>query len=463
MNFRLIPLFYLLVLLSCSSGSGVEEDVFSISITADREVAILGFEPINLTALAKDRVLQPIEGVEFEFLLDGVPIPDNVFVPTETGSFILRARAGEVTSMVGVKVFVYSLEEIELLRLQYRGNNYLTTQPWSISGPFFHEITIGTRVHELQSEAFNFFEDGVEVEQQSEFQYSEAGMHTYHSTFNGSRTNEIKIEVRPEKEYPLLEIPIVFHTYGVDATPGQLADLIDTLNASFNQESQSIERVRNGFVNPNAVDMRLRFLLASEAPDGKRLDGLGLNVIKEDNIVPVVEDEKFYELVTEHQWDFEKYVNVWMFNSLSIDTEDEMLWFSDFRGVFPKPMVLGDKIDGLPQGFPGFEPTFSGFTVNPLSVFDEHPDYIVAGMGHYLGLLLSIQFGCELEGDFVPDTPRIFLGAQTDDSGRMLTCDEYRYIPSNYMAIGRAYTNFTYDQRERSRAVIERGLGIVGE
>jgi len=113
-----------------------------------------------------------------------------------------------------------------------------------------------------------------------------------------------------------------------------------------------------------------------------------------------------------------------------------------------------DKID--------FDGSFIGVIAG--SILEDHPDYVHTMIGYYLGLLTINEFNCIEEGDYCGDT-HTFIPPPNGlplPTGKALTCTEYLYRTSNFMGFNLHYTNFTYDQRDRMRTVLEYGSSRPG-
>ena len=133
-------------------------------------------------------------------------------------------------------------------------------------------------------------------------------------------------------------------------------------------------------------------------------------------------------------------------------------------GLANLPIMKTKLIPGMQTGFSEFkgdidpEVVAKSMVVFAGSVLGEHPDYVVRTMGAFLGLYSTINFGgagCDRDADYCADTFTRDFSKELGPNGVAFACDCTPYFENNHMASGRRYTCFTYDQRERIRAVLK--------
>ena len=460
------PLF--LFCLTCSNSD--DDQVLSLVLNVDREFALSSIDSITLFANAANSSGYRIEvdASEIEYFVNGNRLKGSIFFPDQKGTYELSAIYRDLESNVITVQVADLLEDMESLRVIHEGIDYLTTDPWSVSGRFMFEATLNSKQYSIENSDVTLFINGEPTNQYQHFYFSEAGTHTFHAERNGLKSNTIEIKVRPSKTFEEIVIPVVFHTYGIQANSSQLNKLIDTLNAVFNKSFYDVEDVIQRKVNPNAANFGIRFMLATEASEGFNLEGSGLDVIAlPSETLPPLTYERFKEIEEENTWNTEKYINIWVTEFFNFElTNRQALEFAWGRGFANFPKLLNQELPGLttvnsPDSLPpnNGQATSNGILLNGASVFGEHPDYIVSTIGHFLGLYLTTEGTCDDGGDFCNDTPR--PGISPPDAPLIVSqaCTGYLFTPTNFMAFGRNYQDLTYDQRERVRLVLEHGIG----
>lgn len=466
---RYLPFYFLLFtgLSACNEETVITPSFIFLEV--DKTLALDQGDQIIITASVRDEDQNPLEGFDLEFFANDQALEGSVFYPTVAGDYELTARYKTLESRP-VNVRVVNLEaDVEELILSYDGNFYLTTNPWSASGNFSYIARIEDQFFPLPEENVVLRLDGELTTQQGTFIFEEPGARTFQATLHNFTSNEVQIQVRAEKDYDTVTIPIIFHDYGSGISNQQIMEFLDTLNRSFSSDFLTLERVLAEELNPNAVDCKIQFVLANSAPSGRKLDGLGRNVVSTpegEYIAPNL--ITFQNLEADNLWDPTQYLNIWMapgydFDFPSIRT-DESGGSGGARGLVYAPYLEeGATLPGLSTiGVNPKDPDPS--TLSPAillrsgSLLGAHPDYIVNRVGYYLGLFDIMTFACALEGDFCLDTQAPDLREPIGVFNTVTDCDGDRFIMTNHMSFGRKYTHFTYDQRDRMHFVLEHGL-----
>lgn len=460
-----------LLLFSCSD-SEEEPTVQRIRIEVDKEAALSNSDTIRIQAEVLDGSSQPVENVSLAYFANGQALGSNEFIPSERGVYEITAQFESVESnAIQVEVFD-KVEDLETLSLSYEGYSLLTTQEWSLTGNFLAEGRIGGLRFNMNESDVSFFINGQAVTELDGINFEEAGEYTVYAETPQVKSNEITLTVREEKIYPVRTLPIIFHNYGVELASGELLKLVDTLNATFNRARFSREDVLSGAVNPNAVNMFIRFELASDPPDGFVLVSPGLqNIPSPSNEFPELSLSRFHMLEDEYGWDPNTYVNIWLASSYGFEFSDlnpaDGVSPSSGRGILNPPILEFGRLEGLLSlEFPNPrvpiedpEEVSQHILLRSGSVLGEHPDYIVNRVGYYLGLFDTFEYPCSDLGDFCADTffPDLSLGI--GPFGWAVSCEGPQFRLNNHMSINRNYTCFTYDQRERVRFVLDNGWG----
>ncbi|MEM6630439.1 MAG: M43 family zinc metalloprotease [Bacteroidota bacterium] len=463
-----IPIVIGVFLLSCNESESLQVD--QIRIQVNREYALAGQDSILIDAEIIGPSPAEAENITLEYLANGVPLTGPFFLPQERGNFELSARY-ESTESNRITVEVFDLaDDIEALNLTYDGYSLLTTHAWSVAGTFTLEGLIGSRSFPISSDQSTFYANGEPLTSAEGLHFPEAGDYEIVAEVSNIQSNTIQLKVRPEKAYPLKTLPVVFHVYSADVNLRDLDRLIDTLNNSFNRQAYATDQVLSGSVNPNAVDLFLRFERAQTSPEGVRTDAAGVQIIPAPNgIYSSLTQGRFNNLEEEYGWDPDEYINIWLadgyeFSFPPFDGSSEGI---DARGIVYSPILESGSLEGLPSlEFPdprnpiGAPEEFSqAILLRRGSVAGEHPDYIVNRMGFFLGLFDTFEFSCAKKGDYCADT---FFPDFDQLTGSIIdkvpSCEGPDFFLNNHMSINRNYTSFTYDQRERVRFVLENAL-----
>ena len=456
---KYFPLILLItIMFSCSEGSN-DTTISTINLSVDKEVGIIGQDTFTMMAQALDDVFSPIEGLEYDYYVDDVLLPSNQFIPMEEGEFVLTARYDGIRSKLK-KVKALSLtENIDEFELKYNGNLFLTTHEWSVTGPFSYVVRKEGLLYEFESDEIPMYINGNLISTGGPYHFDEAGVYMVHAELDGKVSNEIKLQVRDQVDYPLVEIPIIFHSYNVPSNLLFFDQLIDTLNASFNDVDHTREQVIAGTVNPNAVDMRVRFKLAETAPQGFFINGTGHQILDIEGNPETLDYNAFKRIQDQNTWDEEKYINIWLTDAIDFDPPEGYVLIT---GMTSRPVLKSEVVKGLMTSSEDTLGVTHSIILYP-SQLKIHGDYIVRMMGTYFGLFGSISFGCLDEGDYCADTPKFDFSKPDGPNNTEAECSGYFLTPNNHMSFNRMYTNFTYDQRERVRAVLRDGWNRPGE
>lgn len=464
------PFLYFLVLLSLSTCNETTEIGPSfIFLTVDKALALDEGDQIEITASVRDEDQNILEGFELEYFANGQALDGPTFRPTVAGNYELTARYKEVESP-GVNVRVVNLEQdVEELVLNYDGNPYLTTNPWSVSGNFNFFAKIGDQSFPLPKEKVALTQDGTPTTEQGNLLFSEAGTYTFQASLNTLTSNEVQLQVRAEKNYETVTIPIIFHDYGAGMSNQQMFELLDTLNRSFSSNVMSLEGVLSGELSPNAVDCKIQFVLANDPPPNRNLNSAGRNVIPTpagEYKAPTLEEFKALEAA--NGWDPNQYINIWMapgydfdFPSIRTDAQGDS---GGARGLAYAPYIeAGFSLPGLATIFADPRDPDPGSLSHAIllrsgSLLGEHPDFLINRMGYYLGLFDIMTFACDFEGDFCPDTQTFDFEVPIGPFIEVTDCTGDPFFMTNHMSFGRRYTHFTYDQRDRMHFVLEHGI-----
>ncbi|GEM_PF-1542174 len=266
------------------------------------------------------------------------------------------------------------------------------------------------------------------------FTTSEEGCHVFEAEINGRYTESLEIKARPDKDYQIVELPIIFHLpdYLKDRNTGKrLQEWIDNVNESFAEKNQR--------VFPNQMAPNIRFRLAETDPNNHLLDSPGLNTYSDISS----NGERFQEWMWDYYWHPDYYINVWIGKY-------------EVGGAATYPFLEPDyEIPGLSYRRSTSVRSLQGIIVheNFLYYRQFNSRILQHELGHFFGL--RHPHPCS-ENDFVDDT-----FSYSDEPG--VLCNGLIQPSENYMSYevdDSSRHHFTYSQVERMRFVITHGKWI---
>ena len=434
-----------------------------INLELSRSNAVANETVVDLITKVFSESGEELTGIDLSYFVDDVEIEGPSFIPNTSGRLTVRAEFNGTRSNNRTVDVIDLTEPLQSITLYYHGYRYLTTNPWSLSGFFTLEATANGLTAVVPNDKFDLYDHDTKLTGKTNLQFDESGTRSITARLEDHTSNAVEIFVREEKKYAEITIPVIFHTYAVELNRAQMLQLIDTLNGSFNPEGFSPEAVRSGRVNPNAVSMNVQFELATRDPQDNPINTPGLNIVQElSGEVPELDELRFLELEKEHLWDPDQYLNVWMVERF-VPMEIFPLADLTATGLANLPILNSELIEGLQTGYTGDRGQFDPETIEKSivlfagSVLGEHRDYIVRTTGSFFGLFSTLAFSgrmCPQDSDYCEDTFTKDYSQEVGPNGEAVACDGTLFFQNNHMSAGRRYTNFTYSQRERVRAVL---------
>lgn len=451
----------------------IANKVASIVLTADRNSVIAG----HYTSANFDVKLFDLEGKEvgddipYQLYAGDDRLDTVVFSTDRTGEYVLTARVLDVKSN---EVSIRSMAPEEIIaKVQIESDTRLT-------------IADGVSIANLQVKIFDkgmnpidagydlFINGKAGVLDSGRFRTRESGDYHLRAKIGGLTSEELLISARPVKNYPIITIPVVFHIYEdlvkkawrEEAWFGEQYDLtsrfvektLGILNDDYSQRMTG---------NPNAVDTRIRFRLATRGPDGhplaepgiNRLDGVpfdnggGKNSGEDIAGDWAIGNQESYGMAKAVNWDVSQYINIHVVGG----TTYALAW-ATYPYVTDASAVPGLLTDGSNRD--GYNHILMQYNEMHIASFyneSNWPRTLTHEMGHYLGLLhLVTGNDCQTD-DYCPDTFSYHYGAG-DSEQKEIPCEGNMglAILDNFMDAGeyRQSMNFTYDQRERMQYVL---------
>src|SRR5687768_13493078 len=119
----------------------------------------------------------------------------------------------------------------------------------------------------------------------------------------------------PHNRAAIYTIPVVFHVVHTNGPENisreQIIDQLRVLNADFNFLNANKSKIRSIFTNV-AADCQIKFVLATIDPNGNCTDGINRMY----SPLGVEVDQSTQEVKDLVQWNYRKYLNVWVVTSI---------------------------------------------------------------------------------------------------------------------------------------------------
>lgn len=316
----------LLVITICFLTSCEEQEPLSLSefydsylignvyLTVDKEVFFEGDPPVEFSATATDDFENEITNFDYIIVTsDGDTLEDRTFKPDKTSRTTFRAIVNDISSEP-VKVDFVNTSEIEFIDLTYEGSHYLTTNDWSVTGDFILTTVIDATVFTYDVTKSNIplkISDGTSTTMRNGLSFEEAGTYSVVAEFNGVKSNTIEFEVRAEKEYEEIELPIVFHCINYSPQVREVDRALKSYNNIFNNSNVTLRKndLSDQWENPNWVNASMSFTLANEDEDGNMLANAGIHLI---NTTDITSQQQLEREIRNNLWEPKKFINIFL-------------------------------------------------------------------------------------------------------------------------------------------------------
>lgn len=465
-KWAIIPCFVVLFLQQCKK---VELDMSVASITLSvtkTSIPADGESEVSFSATAYNSAGTLLSDVRITLYVNGQALSSDKFSTTEPGEYSFQAKAGSgiTSNTVTVKVVAAQVEEPPLeepppviSKIALSSNTRLIIADGqstaAIRLQFFDEND-----NEVTTTDYQLYANGTAINS-TDFRTDDAGEYVITATGGEVTSDEIVIKARPNVQYDIITIPIIFHI-------GHFGQPVGTgPNLSQSQIEQAVEDANKAFANklgsnnPNAVDMRVRFRLAEYDEQGNKLAEPGIsrqNVSRYDDgayedAPNIINDGKlggnekiFWE--RDNYWDPEAYLNVWVFeHETSNSYANSPFVYEDFPLVGLETGALDCQLCKMPPSITMHYPDIS------------RPTVLAHEIAHILGVDHTFSIDHCATGDHCLDTYTWnYYNAE-------LACDDSNYgllEHDNIMDYKGNFTTFTYDQRERVQHVLKHGFHI---
>lgn len=263
----------------------------------------------------------------------------------------------------------------------------------------------------------------------------------------GVKSNTLYIQSREEQEFPLLELPIIFHVIHNGDPIGSLE------NRSQMDLDQELVRLNLAFDNSlssgfkksvNAVDPKFQFYLAEKDAEGRFLAERGINRIEVEQDSYGAFSEDLTVLLFDSMWDPYQYINVFVVN------------VSDGYSWAYYPFLKEASLPGIDTYNSEIALSFPySIMMNTYAMGYVH-NILPHEMGHYLSLYHTFEYNSPsycVDADFCPDTEEHYITALESHNWNNLldNCEGSKFLSTNYMDYLVYSNSFTYDQSLRMR------------
>jgi hypothetical protein len=288
-----------------------------IYLEADKTIFFDGDPPVKFIVRANE------ESTENDiFYFDARIVVNNTdtldgkeFLPQESGRYNIKAVANNLESNV-IAVDYIDRKDIASIKLEYQGYDYLTTYPWSRTGDFILTGTLegSPRVVNLSKSTIPVeFSDGSSTTLREGYHFSNPGTYDAYVEVNGLRSETYTFMVREQKDYELVTMPIIIHFIRSVPNDQEIARALNSYNEIFNNQDIRYEAtfLDNQWLNPNTINAEMKFVLATETPDGIPLAKPGVrDAVTEAGDIDT--QEKLNKLIKANNWNANKYINIYV-------------------------------------------------------------------------------------------------------------------------------------------------------
>ncbi|WP_177181098.1 M43 family zinc metalloprotease [Parapedobacter koreensis] len=437
----------------------ISHKVAHISVATDVAVVIAGgynHAVFNVTLLdSAGRELT--EDIPINLYAGDTLLDSTIFEADQPGNYTITAR---VMDVVSDPVTIRAVEAREAI-----GRIGLVSDTRAIIADGKSRARLAVAIYDKQDKELDirydvYINEQEQVLETASFSTVSPGQYNVQVKIGTVSSEVLLINAREPKNYSVITIPVVFHVYEdlvakqwsgntrpYDLSPEFFKQWVDTLNAYFGQRSTA---------NPNAVDTRIRFRLATVGPgnkplaeagihrlDGSQFDDGGTFDRANDGVIGTSEADNMAAAVN---WDLSEYINIHVVGNTN--------WRGIRNASWADLPLTGrsNELSGLSTG----TNATNRIILRYVDVANHMGTTLGHEMGHYLGLLHTFSEDDCLTNDYCPDTYSYVY-----ESDPIEPCDDNLgwTILDNFMGYsnetGQAAMNFTYDQRERMRYVLK--------
>lgn len=303
---------------------------------------------------------------------------------------------------------------------------------------------------EMFNPTYSILVDGEDKGQISAFKSDESGSFELKAVSGQVESNAITVHVRENKTYEAKSYRVIFHIVHDGEPLGQGYNIpANRIDYQMGLLEKVFEQSSN--LTPNSALPNIDFELATTDPEGNLLAEPGINRFQRpDQSASIL----FQDWMWDHYWDPDYYINVWVG-----DTKNGYSW-----GIYPEFACTDTEIpEGLGCTSSADVHRLEGIALELDNLYTENWVF-PHEMGHVFGLFHIFSGSeCETDVDFCEDTHQynrdVYEGAPT--AHVRTSCQGKEFISYNVMDYWQQLNgarDLSYDQVERIRAVVDRGL-----
>jgi hypothetical protein len=460
---KITYLLITLIVLSCSSDDSENDNpqnpitITSLEISSSTDtITADGNDSVTFSVIARDENQNTVQNSNYTIYINGSAHNSNSFSSNTAGEYNVYAKINSIQS----NMITITAEEVHvnLSSINLSTNTSLIIADGNFNADL-SAIFYDDNNNQINNVNYEIIDNGT-VLSSSNLSYSTtvSGIHNLKIQAEGIESNTININARVNVNYNQITIPVIFHIVhfgestgsGTNLTQSQVTSLLNKLNNGFSNQYNSN--------NPNTVDTKVSFRLATLDSNNNQLSESGINRINatsydvgSSNGADIANDQKLgpnesWNLGGDSFWNPRNYLNLWIYpdqSGSSSTTLPRVYESSPLNGLDTVPDSC--QCDAYNQFFQSCK-IDTNAALNRTTIIHE--------VGHAFGLKHNFSTDNCNSSDYCPDTYSYVLGntnqACNDNLGTNVT--------DNFMDYTGSYTTFTYDQRERIHHVFKYGL-----
>lgn len=270
-------MIFLLFFISCSKDEPIENPATKIVLDASKSsIAADGIDNVNFSVNVFDENEKLISNSDAKIYLDGVAQEDFTFSTLQTGLYQFQAKVHSISSNI-VTVIALSEQDLKVASINLKTNTRTIIANNQSQANLELEFK-DAQGNVLKGINYDLQANGVSLPNLN-FKTGMEGEYVLKGFVNGVESNSVTINARPDIVYEEITIPVIFHIVHVGEAVGEGSNLSASIPEGL------IERLNLGFSNgfdaqnPNAVDTKIRFRLATKGENGETLNEPGINRI----------------------------------------------------------------------------------------------------------------------------------------------------------------------------------------
>jgi|GEM_PF-2243308 len=435
--------------------------IAGLQLSANTDTIVAnGDSTVTFEVLALNAAGDPLDTTGYYTIYaNGTALKGSNFSTTEPGNYSFEAKteAGITSNAVTVE----AKKPLVLSKIALTSNTYLIIADGESAATINLKL-FDEKNQEVTTSEYQLYANGTAIEGTA-FHTNQPGEYAITATGGGTTSDAIIINARPDVQYDIVTIPIIFHLGHFGEAVGETSNLTQAQVAKMIENANMVFANGLNSTNPNAVDMRIRVRLAQYDPQGNKLAEPGIsreNVTSyDDGVSPDTYDtandrqlggNEKNRWEKDHYWDPKAYLNVWIFRQENRESSAALPFLNEGYSLEGLETLTSDCEFCETSTFyvPGVSMHFADASRNVTLAHE---------VAHVLGLLHPFSLDNCVTSDHCFDTYTWnYYNKNLDcvDSNKGLLAHD------NIMDYEGVPTTFTYDQRERVQYVLKYGFRI---